>query len=114
MEKGTIWMRQCLLATVAVMAFQSQASADAVVENFVVIEATSLAPVQFCMPELTPVWRQAGCSPVSAEKYLQAICPGAILRSLAPTPYDRAPKSVAIGYEPPLGGCKPSDQAQGQ
>ncbi len=114
MKKGRIWVRQCLVAAVAAMAFQSQASADAVVKNFVVTEATSLAPVQFCMPEHTPFWRQGVCSPVSPEKYLQALCPGAILRSLAPTPYDRAPKTVAIGYEPPLGGCKPSDKAQGQ
>lgn len=126
MKNFTTMVRQCLFVTMAATAFQAHASGDAVIRNFVVIEAASLTPVQFCMPGFAPVWRQQVCSTpdggrdapvyssVSPEEYLQAICPGAILRSLSPTPNYKAQNSVAIGYEPPLGGCKPTHNVLGQ
>lgn len=114
------------LAVVASMGTGAFAYDHPVVQNYAMVTATSLAPVSVCKPGvLARFYGLAADSigtcetasgadskkesePVSSGDYLQIICPGAVLKSVTPTPYHGNLRYVSIGFEPPLGGCKPT------
>lgn len=131
--KAKNWILMGAGVSMFLLLFQAQAAEPAVVENFFMTEAVSYNPVMVCPKESWPYKDSGECrglnrgqtfKPIRVAEYLQEQCPGAILRSLSPTPYTSAARygglfrtvigNFAIGFEPPIGGCRHAEKADAQ